>query len=151
MLRLGYRSSNLASCRHFDGRKFLCRHLDAVHTFVPLELYQGNTWYCLKKVGGSKSLSRVARWHIFKPKIVIWVNFWRDLQWKMLVYDMDIWYILGPFGIFCGHSVYFILVWHIFSQFWYVVPRKIWQPLNLISRKLKGGIMTEFCIEKLRS
>jgi hypothetical protein len=29
--------------------------------------------------------------------------------------------ILWPFGIFCGHSVYF-------SPFWYFVPRIIWQP-----------------------
>jgi hypothetical protein len=33
---------------------------------------------------------RVARWHIFKPKIIVLVHFWRDLQWKMLVYFMDI-------------------------------------------------------------
>jgi hypothetical protein len=29
--------------------------------------------------------------------------------------------ILWPFGIFSGHLVYF-------SPFWYLVPRKIWQP-----------------------
>jgi hypothetical protein len=29
--------------------------------------------------------------------------------------------ILWPFFIFCGHLVYF-------SPFWYLVPRKIWQP-----------------------
>jgi hypothetical protein len=34
---------------------------------------------------------------------------------------MEIWYILGAFGIFCGNLVYFF-------PFWYVVPRKIWQP-----------------------
>jgi hypothetical protein len=38
-----------------------------------------------------------------------------------LVYFMAIGNILWPFGIFCGHLVYF-------SPFWYVVPRKIWQP-----------------------
>jgi hypothetical protein len=32
-----------------------------------------------------------------------------------------IWYILWPFGTFCGHLVYIF-------PFWYVVPRKLWQP-----------------------
>jgi hypothetical protein len=35
-----------------------------------------------------------------------------------LVYFMAIWYILWPFGIIFGD----------FFPFWYVVPRKIWQP-----------------------
>jgi hypothetical protein len=30
-------------------------------------------------------------------------------------------YILWPFGTFFGHLVHFL-------PFWYVVPRKIWQP-----------------------
>jgi hypothetical protein len=54
-------------------------------------------------------------------------KFWRVLQWKILVYFITIRFILGPFanilwpfGIFCGHLVYF-------SPFWYFVPRKIWQ------------------------
>jgi hypothetical protein len=33
-------------------------------------------------------------------------NFWRVLQWKMLVYFMDVRYILQPFGILYGHLVY---------------------------------------------
>jgi hypothetical protein len=51
-----------------------------------------------------------------------------------LVYFVVIWYILWSFGIFCGHLVYFVVIWYIlwlfgiFSPFWYVVPRKIWQP-----------------------
>jgi hypothetical protein len=36
-------------------------------------------------------------------------------------YYRTIRYISCPFGIFCGHLVNF-------SPFWYVVPRKIWQP-----------------------
>jgi hypothetical protein len=47
---------------------------------------------------------------------------------------MAIWYILRPFGSICGHLVYLrpfgifygYLVY--FLLFWYVVPRKIWQP-----------------------
>jgi hypothetical protein len=34
-------------------------------------------------------------------------NFWRVLQWKMLVYFMTIWSYLPPFGILCGHLIYF--------------------------------------------
>jgi hypothetical protein len=30
-------------------------------------------------------------------------KFWRFLQWKILLYFMAIWFILLPFGIFCGH------------------------------------------------
>jgi hypothetical protein len=38
-----------------------------------------------------------------------------------LVYFTAIKNILLPFGMFCGHLVYF-------PPFWYFVPRKIWQP-----------------------
>jgi hypothetical protein len=37
-------------------------------------------------------------------------------------------------GIFYGYLVYFVFIWYIlwlfgiFFPFWYVVPRKIWQP-----------------------
>jgi hypothetical protein len=70
----------------------------------------------------------------------------RDLHWKM--YFMATWYILLPFRIFCGHLVYFVdscyILWPVAEfcghllylygylvcvfPFWYVVPRKIWQP-----------------------
>jgi hypothetical protein len=36
-------------------------------------------------------------------------------------YGIAIWHILRPFGIFCGHLVYYFL-------FWYALPTKIWQP-----------------------
>jgi hypothetical protein len=51
-----------------------------------------------------------------------------------LVYFTVIWYISRPFGIFYGHLVYFTAIWYILSSFgrlipfWYVLPRKIWQP-----------------------
>jgi hypothetical protein len=47
--------------------------------------------------------NRVARWHIFNPKIPIWVVFGL--------------FILGPFDIFCGHLGYFIVIWYIFPHF----------------------------------
>jgi hypothetical protein len=55
-------------------------------------------------------------------------KFWRFLQSKMLVYYGHLvhftvfWYILWTFGIFCGN-----LACKLF-QFWYFVPRNIWQP-----------------------
>jgi hypothetical protein len=56
-------------------------------------------------------------------------KFWRNLQWKMLVYFMAIWSIIRTFGIpilwlfgrFYGSLLNFF-------PFWYVVSRKIWQP-----------------------
>jgi hypothetical protein len=43
--------------------------------------------------------------------------FWRILQWKMLVYFVDIWCILHRFSIFYAHWVYFVVIWYIF--FWF--------------------------------
>jgi hypothetical protein len=54
---------------------------------------------------------------------------WKDMQWQMLVY-------LWSFGPFYDHLVYFVAIWYnlwtfgIFFPFWYVVPRKIWQPCS---------------------
>jgi hypothetical protein len=58
--------------------------------------------------------TKVAGWYIFKPKIPIWVNFGGSCNGRR-------WYILWPSGLFYGHCGMFFL-------FWYVVPRKIWQP-----------------------
>jgi hypothetical protein len=81
---------------------------------------------------------RVARWHIFKPKIPIWVTFLclalEDVvvSFVHLVYFMalrytyivDIWYVWWLFGIF--------------FPVWYLVPRKIWQSLpQFLSRKVE--------------
>jgi hypothetical protein len=45
--------------------------------------------------------------YIFKPKILIWVNFAGSCNARC-------WWILWPFGIFCGHFVYSIVIWYIF-------------------------------------
>jgi hypothetical protein len=50
------------------------------------------------------------------------------LQRNMSVYVMAIWSILRPFVIFSGSLVYFNVILYISSRFWYVLPRKIWQP-----------------------
>jgi hypothetical protein len=53
---------------------------------------------------------RVARWHIFKPKI--WINFVGSCNGSC-------WYIIYPFDLFCGYFgicrlVYFMVIWHTF-------------------------------------
>jgi hypothetical protein len=64
----------------------------------------------------------------FKPKVPIWLNFGGSYMEHV--------------GIFYGHFVYFTAIWYtlwpyvtyilwlfgIFFPFWYVSPRKIWQP-----------------------
>jgi hypothetical protein len=40
-------------------------------------------------------------------KIPIWVNFGGSCNGRCWYILMAIWSILGPFGIFCGHLVYF--------------------------------------------
>jgi hypothetical protein len=39
------------------------------------------------------------------------------MQWKMLVHFMTIGAILRLLGIFCGHLVYFMVIWYIFPIF----------------------------------
>jgi hypothetical protein len=48
-----------------------------------------------------------------------------------LVHFMAVWYILWPFDIFYGRLVYFkvdLRPFGVFLSFWYIEPRKIWQP-----------------------
>jgi hypothetical protein len=74
--------------------------------------------------------SGVARWFIFRPKIVIWVHFGGSCNGRRC------WCILWPFGLFYGHLIYFmdlwyryfVVIWYFFPPFWYIVQRKIWQP-----------------------
>jgi hypothetical protein len=46
------------------------------------------------------------------------------LEWKMFVYFLVIWHILLQFR----HSMDILRSFATFSPFWYVLPRKIWQP-----------------------
>jgi hypothetical protein len=55
-------------------------------------------------------LSRVARWHIFRPKILISGKFGSVLQWQMLVNFMAIGSIVLPFCIFHCHLAYFMVI-----------------------------------------
>jgi hypothetical protein len=75
--------------------------------------------------------SQLVCFHTKNPNLCI---FSLDLEWKMLVYFMAIWNILRPFSIFYGQIIYlrqfgnFMVIWYIFPPFWYIAPRKIWQP-----------------------
>jgi hypothetical protein len=76
--------------------------------------YRGNK----KPRGFSISLqgcSRVARWYIFKPKILIWVN-------SEGSYNGTCWYIIWTFGIFFGRLVYFATIWYILRVFGIFFP-----------------------------
>jgi hypothetical protein len=58
--------------------------------------------------------TRVARWFAFKPKIPLSVNFWRAVDWKMLIYFMAICYISRTLRISSDHMVHFVFIWYIF-------------------------------------
>jgi hypothetical protein len=49
-----------------------------------------------------------------------------------LVFLWSIVYILWPFGLFCGHFANYF-------QFWYVVPRKVWQRWALHRQSAVSG------------
>jgi hypothetical protein len=53
------------------------------------------------------AVTRVARWHTFKPKIPNWVNFGGSCNGRCR-------HILWPFGIFCSNVANFTVVWYIF-------------------------------------
>jgi hypothetical protein len=56
-------------------------------------------------------------------------KFWRVLQWKMgtgIFYVRPVLSNFRSFGIFNGTLVCFV-VFGIFTPFWYILPRKIWQ------------------------
>jgi hypothetical protein len=63
----------------------------------------------------------VARWYVFRPKIPVWVNLGRSCNRRC-------WYCLWPICLFYGHLVYILWSFGIFFPFWFVLPRKIWQP-----------------------
>jgi hypothetical protein len=66
----------------------------------------------------------VARWHIFKPKIPIWVNL-EGLAMEDVCNFRAILSILKPNGIFYGHLVHCLVIFH---RFGILFREKIWQP-----------------------
>jgi hypothetical protein len=55
----------------------------------------------------------------------------RVLPWKMLVYFVAIWYYLSPYGIVCGHWVYYMVILVYFSRFGMLYPEKSGNPESL--------------------
>jgi hypothetical protein len=72
--------------------------------------------------------SSVARWYSFKPKKHTLGNFWKVLQWKMLVVLMATLSILRPNGIFYTHLVHFVVMWYIFTRFGMLYREKSGNP-----------------------
>jgi hypothetical protein len=100
----------------------ICYILCSFGTFCPVLVL------CTNKNLTTLIPSRVARWHIFKPKFPIWVNFGGACNVRCryicghLVYFTALWYILWPFGRF------YIWLFARFFTCWYFVHWKIWQP-----------------------
>jgi hypothetical protein len=51
---------------------------------------------------------------LFSNQKIQFGKFWRALEWKMLIYFMDISNILLTFGIFSDNLVQFVFFWYIF-------------------------------------
>jgi hypothetical protein len=83
------------------------------------------------------TITRVARWFVFKPKIRIWVNFvgsWYGKYWYIfdhLVYFTGIGNILWPFGVFC------VVIWYIFPRFGILDQEKSGNPGRVVECALK--------------
>jgi hypothetical protein len=69
-------------------------------------------------------------------------KFWYILggQW-----NWKFWYLLWPFGILCGQMLYLVTIFisvvafcYIFSKFWHIVSRKIWQPWSSSQISMAG-------------
>jgi hypothetical protein len=57
-------------------------------------------------------------------------KFLRVLQWKMMVYLIDIGSILRPFYTFYDHLVYFVGMWYIFPRFGILYQEKSGNPVD---------------------
>jgi hypothetical protein len=99
---------------------------------------QQNAWETSQLMVGP---ARVARW--WQTIILIWVYFgpWNGKCWY--TYFIVNWNILRPFGIFYSHLVHTVVLWYVyFLPFWYIVPRKIWQPWVRLGRRLKKSFLS---------
>jgi hypothetical protein len=80
------------------------------------------------KIAESCDLNRGCQMAYFQTKIPIWVNVGGSWNGScQYPYFIAFGSILRPFCIFWGHLLYFMFLVYSFP-FWYVVPRKIWQP-----------------------
>jgi hypothetical protein len=88
----------------------------------------GETNFQLDLYSSGCSQNQGCQMAYFQTKCTNLGTFWKDLQWMMVVYFMAILSILWPFGIFCGHLVYFMVIWNIFSQFGMLYQEKSGNP-----------------------
>jgi hypothetical protein len=58
------------------------------------------------------------------------------LFYRHLEYITAILYILRSFGNL-------LVIWHMFSPFWYIVRRKIWQPWSSLTEKQTKLLLSE--------
>jgi hypothetical protein len=65
----------------------------------------------------------------FQTKNTNFDKLWRALEWKMLVYFMDSWYITWPFGIV-------VVIWYIFRSFGILCQEKSGNPVLYCSKIL---------------
>jgi hypothetical protein len=66
----------------------------------------------------------------FKTKNRNLGTFWRVLQWKMLVYYVDIWSSSRPFDKFYGHLVNVVVILCIFARFGIFYQEKSGNPVS---------------------
>jgi hypothetical protein len=92
--------------------------------------------------------SKVARWFIFRPKISIWAYFCRPWNGKFDYFLMAILVLLGPFGAFYLHLVYFEVIWYIFSRFGMLEQEKSGNPGELVYLAVRKN--TSILVEKGR-
>jgi hypothetical protein len=97
---------------------------------------------------------RVARWYISNPKSQFGQILWGLAMDEVGIFNGHLVYFtanlttLWPCGTFCGNMIYFY-------PFWYVVPRKIWQPWSddesLLQRtnKVRQTRKTDFSKESI--
>jgi hypothetical protein len=64
--------------------------------------------------------------------------FWKALEWEILVYFMHFWNFLSCL-LNCIAVWYILWSFGIFLPFWYVVPRKIWQPWYSLHKHVAGS------------
>jgi hypothetical protein len=97
-------------------------------------------------------MTRVARWHIFRAKNAILVNFGGPCNiGKMLVYFISIWYILCQFDIFYEQMVYFVAIGYIYPRVGILYQEKSGNPdedksiFALYEMKNQGPHLYETC------
>jgi hypothetical protein len=88
--------------------------------------------------------TRVARWHIFKPKIIISVHFEGACNESW-------WSILWPFGLCFGHLVYFMVIWVIFSRFGMFCQEKSGSPASDVAGQSLSPVLKKTLFRNLRS